>query len=63
MGGEDNSLFRSKLLNYLQIIYNQPTPDNNWINTNYTVAYGLNADRPDDKTVRCRANNQFSIGA
>ena len=37
MGVDDNSKFKSKLLNYLQIIYNQPTPDNNWINNNYTL--------------------------
>ena len=38
MGGDDNSKYKSKLLNYLQIIYGQPTSDDNWINTNYTVS-------------------------
>ena len=33
MGGDYNSQFKSKLPNYLQIIYNQPTIYNNWINT------------------------------
>lgn len=61
MGGEDNSLYKSKLLNYLQIIYNQPTPDNNWINTNYTVASASYVAKIDDKSAKAAINNQFDV--
>ena len=52
MGGEDNSQYKSKLLNYLQIIYNQPTPDNNWINTNYTLSNQYYVDMIDKKSAK-----------
>ncbi|KAM3142812.1 hypothetical protein pb186bvf_005196 [Paramecium bursaria] len=52
MGGEDNSQYKSKLLNYLQQIYNQPTAENNWINMNYTFDSQNNITLIDDKSVK-----------
>lgn len=59
MGGDDNSQYKSRLLNYLQIIYNQPTPADNWINTNYTFIPDSYVVKIDDKTARAGINNQF----
>ena len=60
MGGEDNSKYKSKLLNYLQIIYNQPTADDNWINTNYTVSNQYYIDMIDKKSASAQIGNQFN---
>ncbi|KAM3142756.1 hypothetical protein pb186bvf_005140 [Paramecium bursaria] len=60
MGGEDNSKFKSKLLNYLQIVYNQPTTDDNWINTNYTFSAQDYIEKVDNKSVKAQISNQFS---
>ena len=59
MGGEDNSQFKSKLLNYLQIIYNQPTPDDNWINTNYTFSTQYYVTMIDKKSAKADIYNNF----
>ncbi|KAM3142762.1 hypothetical protein pb186bvf_005146 [Paramecium bursaria] len=59
MGGEDNSKYKSKLLNYLQIIYNQPTADDNWINTNYTFSAQYYIEKNDDKSVNAVILNWF----
>ena len=59
MGGDDNSQYKSKLLNYLQIIYNQPTPADNWINTNYTLLPDSYVAKIDDKSVQATISNQL----
>ncbi|KAM3142775.1 hypothetical protein pb186bvf_005159 [Paramecium bursaria] len=58
-GGEEIQ-YKSKLLNYLQIIYNQPTTDDNWINTNYTFSAQVYIYKVDNKSVKAQDFNRFS---
>ncbi|KAM3142712.1 hypothetical protein pb186bvf_005096 [Paramecium bursaria] len=61
MGGNDNSKFKSLLLNFLQIVYNQPTPNNNWVNRDYNFQGGTHIDQISWKKVRGLSTSTLSV--